>query len=251
MKRFTGILAAAAIALAPMSASALEALTDNAMNDVTAQAGVSIAIDNVVIYQEAVADTIYRDTDGLTSYAVDAGTGGLVSSTIGVSDAGVMIDYDDNIKKLTLIDAIVDDSTYGVAALTTLFGTTDVGFAATGCSMTSDPTIGGTGDDFTTGAKPLTIDIGTCSTLTAGLHHNLGLVSGGAPLDADNYQIAGVIIGLPTIEITQYHTQDIKNIKIVSTDATAKNADKSFIQIEKTGFSKMAILGGTLEIAPH
>ena len=255
MKRFTGILAAATIALAPMSASALEALTDNAMNDVRAQAGVSIALDDIVIYQTGIADTTYTDLDGMTSG---------VTGTVGnVSTAGVKISYDGAIQKLTIIDGItsVDDKggAYSAATLATTFGATApaVGFYSTTDIQTAlaaaaagtglpvvDPTNGNNiNDDYRTGASPLTIDVGTCESLTAGFTYNYG---GTAPGD-----IAGVIIGLPTIEIQSFHTADTKTISLVSTDTSAVNADKEFIQITKSGSSTMAILGGRLEIAPH
>lgn len=72
----------------------------------------------------------------------------------------------------------------------------------------------------------------------------------------ENVNIAGVVIGLPTVEIATYHNKDTKTISLVTADATtadagAVNAGKSFITIEKEGSSKMAILGGRIEIAPH
>jgi len=260
MKRFTGILAAATIALAPMSASALEALTDNAMNDVRAQAGVSIALDDIVIYQTGIADTTYTDTDGMTSAVTPGGTVGNVST------AGVKISYDGAIQKLTIIDGITSDidkaGAYSAATLAAAFANTTpttvddapaVGFYSTAeiAALTPgalDPTNGNNAnDDYRTGASPLTIDIGTCQSLTAGFAYNMTgseLATGLVP------DIAGVIIGLPTIEIKSFHTADTKTISLVA-DATAANAGYAFIEITKTGASTMAILGGRVEIAPH
>jgi len=261
MKRFTGILAAATIALAPMSASALEALTDNAMNDVRAQAGVSIALDDIVIYQTGIADTTYTDTDGMSKGAPEG-----QPTTVGaVTSAGVKIAYDGAIQKLTIIDGITSDidkaGAYSAATLAAAFANTTpttvddapaVGFYSTADIVAGlgagtpvvDPTNGNNADnDYRTGASPLTIDVGTCQSLTAGFNYNYG---GTAPAD-----IAGVIIGLPTIEIQSFHTDDTKTISLVSTDASAVNADDEFIQITKSGSSTMAILGGRVEIAPH
>lgn len=251
MKRFTGILAAAAIALAPMSASALEALTDNAMNDVTAQAGVSIALDDIVIYQTGIADTTYTDTDGMTT---GLGTVGNVTS------AGVKISYDAAIQKLTIIDGITEAGDYSIANMQAAFGTSIglVGFvngddesvvAGTNWSQYMDPTTGNVANAvaaYVTGSSPLTIDVGTCESLTAGFENNHGTGS-----TYDGLDIAGVIIGLPTIEISSYHTTDTKTVSLVAVDTEAANYDKSFIQITKSGSSKMAILGGRIEIAPH
>ena len=269
MKRFTGILAAAAIAIAPMSASALEALTDNAMNDVTAQAGVSIALDDIVIYQTGIADTTYTDTDGMSSF-----TAGNLATTPpnspfttegNVASAGIMIDYADAMQKLTIIDGILSDTDksgkYSATTLAGIFtpaatGTTtaapQVGFYAAGeVAAAVDWTNGNNADDdYRTGASPLTIDIGTCQSLTAGFAYN----QGGTSSLGD---IAGVIIGLPTIEIQSFHTTDTKTIKLVDavaadgTTVAAGNSDRAFIQITKSGTSTMAILGGRLEIAPH
>lgn len=264
MKRFTGILAAATIAFAPMSASALEALTDNAMNDVRAQAGVSIGLDDIVIYQTGIADTTYTDTDG-TSYVniVIAAGGGDGHSTYGdVGSAGIMIDYADAIQKLTIIDGITSDTDkggkYSASTLAATFGPTAavvpaVGFIAADATTgtiagTVDPTtgnnfgeiMGAATDNYTTGARPLTIDVGTCQALSTGFQYNGG-----------TGDIAGVIIGLPTIEIQSFHTEDTKTVKLVADDTEAANAGAAFIEITKSGNSRMAILGGRLEIAPH
>ncbi|MCP4118398.1 MAG: hypothetical protein GY737_23985 [Desulfobacteraceae bacterium] len=254
MKRFTGILAAAAIAIAPMSASALEALTDNAMNSVTAQAGVSIGLDDIVIYQTGIADTTYTDTDGTSYIDILAANPQDAHQTYGnVARAGIMIDYDDALQKLTIIDGITDaddkGGKYSAAELALTF--TDapaVGFIATGDVVgTVDPTTGNNFaeitdaavDNYTTGARPLTIDVGTCQALTKGYNWNGGVGD-----------IAGVIIGLPTIEIQSYHTTDTKTVKLVGAVGAANN-DRAFIEITKSGHSTMAILGGRLEIAPH
>lgn len=84
-------------------------------------------------------------------------------------------------------------------------------------------------------AKPLSIDVGTCAALTEGLSYNLGTA---AP-------VVGVIIGLPTLEIST--TADTYSVGIAGVGA---NNGKNFIQISK-GASTLAILGGTVEIAPH
>ena len=221
MKRFTGFILAALLVLAPLSASALEALTDSNMNDITGQAGVSIAIDNVVIYQNSVADVTYTDTDG----------------TDGLS-TGLMIDYaDNNSHKLITVDAITDDTNYGVAFFNTTFGST-LGFSSNTAGMAQAPAAG----TFQTQAKALSIDIGTCPVLTAGNNWNYG---------STTMVTAGVVIGLPTVEIAVYNANDTKEIKIVGRTGTAINDDRAYIQITKSGYSKYAILGGTLEIAPH
>ena len=241
MKRLTAILVAGLFVLAPLSASAMEMMSDSNMKDVTGQAGVSIAIDDVVIYQESIADTTYWDTDGNTQYSA---TGAVVSSD---ASYGIEIAYDSNTRKLITVDAIYNESTdglggeYNASALGGVFTQLD------GTDYT-DTEIAGDGNAFNT-AHALTIDVGTCSVLTAGKSFNLGSP---AP-------VAGVVIGLPTVEVMQYNNSNRRAITlrtetggdVQTTAGQAVNRGKKFIEIEKSGTSKMAILGGTLEIAPH
>jgi hypothetical protein len=272
MKKYFAGIAAAAIVSAPFAANALEALDNSAMKSTTGQAGVSIAIDDIVIYQTGIADVTYIDNDGVTSYVGFEGSH--ATTTYGnVTAAGLMIDYSDNFQKLVLIDAILDDTTYGVAAMDAIISASDptnsmgllgqVGImdaAAIGAEITAgtwDASIGqSTANGFLNGISPLSIDIGTCQALSAGLAWN----EGGAALD-----VAGVVIGLPTVEITQFHTTDEFSVKILTGGALSGVAadgtggainggafgNNEVITIRKSGVSRMAILGGRLEIAPH
>ena len=240
MKRFIATLTTAAVLSMPLAASALESMDNTQLKSATGQAGVSIAVDDIVIYQEALADVTYWDTDGLSSAAGTVGN---------VDKAGIKLSHSANLKKLTTIDAILDANTYGVAALKTIFNNTDdIGIvddaSAAMTAGTIDPSNGNM-SGLTSGISPLTIDVGTCQALTAGFAYNYG---GTAPAD-----IAGVVIGLPTVEITTYSVNDITTISLTTdgSSAPAANANKAFIAVEKTGYSKMAILGGRLEIAPH
>ncbi len=247
MKKLTGILIAAALVLAPISASALEMMTDSNMKDVTGQAGVSIAIDDVVIYQESIADTTYWDPDGNTEYEFSTGSMGL--EPVGAVDSmyGVEIDYADNTQKLITLDAIVNADTYSHAYLEGEFETD----GATALGMTV-PDFAGIDN---VGASALSIDVGTCNTLTAGKQYNLENIEGVDTTIASNVTVAGVVIGLPTLEIMQFHTNDTRDINITTNAGAAANAQgdthSTLIRIEKSGTSKMAILGGTVEIAPH
>lgn len=253
MKRFIVSLAAAAILSMPMAASALEKMDNSQLRSATGQAGVSIAVDDIVIYQKSLADTTYWDIDGIGD---------------GNSAGGIMIDHADEMQKLITIDAILDASVYGVAALQGIFGNADaigiVDDAAAALAAGMDPTNGNM-DGLTTGISPLTIDVGTCEALTDGWIYNTA--NRAADLGgAQNLNVGGVVIGLPTVEITTYTTSDFKSIKLVSgsdngdgtvttltpaTGASYFNTDHEFITIEKSGDSTMAILGGRLEIAPH
>ncbi|MFW6080879.1 MAG: DUF6160 family protein [Desulfosalsimonas sp.] len=234
MKRLTAILVAGLFVLAPLSASAMEMMSDSNMKDVTGQAGVSIAIDDVVLYQESIADTTYWDTDGTLEAGEDYSVGDPPDEEYGVS-----ISYNDNVQKLTTINAIVDDSNYSPADIEAM-GFTDLnGDAVTDIGIEQ-------GD-----VSALTIDVGVAETATEGKNFNLT----GDP-DAGEAEVAGVVIGLPTVEISQYSTADRKSISLhqdsgAGSGTETVNAGATFIDIEKSGTSKMAILGGTLEIVPH
>jgi hypothetical protein len=86
-------------------------------------------------------------------------------------------------------------------------------------------------------AQALTIDVADAlPTLSAGMTYNVGAA----------IKVAGVLIGLPTVEIVQTTSP----FDIVVEAAGAANTGKSFgrIGIEN---QVTAILSGTLEIAPH
>ncbi|MDO9265189.1 MAG: hypothetical protein Q7U02_14560, partial [Desulfosalsimonadaceae bacterium] len=71
MKKLTHLIVGTMIVLAPFSASALETLSADSMKAATGQAGVSIAIDDVILYQNT-GDTTYVDNDGTTGLPADA-----------------------------------------------------------------------------------------------------------------------------------------------------------------------------------
>jgi hypothetical protein len=266
MKRFIVSFAAAAILSMPMAASALEKMDNSQLRSATGQAGVSIAVDDIVIYQSGLSDTTYWDTDGV------------YTST---QAAGIMIDQAEEMEKLITIDAILDGVKYGATALNAIFGTTNIGILDGGAGVTNpalaaafNPVDGSTGN-FLNGISPLTIDVGTCKALTAGWDYNVGVVMAARGLTdpaavgdgAGALDVGGVVIGLPTVEIKTYSTVDFKTIKLrngsydsttgIVTENTAFadvdhfNVGHAFITIEKEGVSTMAILGGRLEIAPH
>lgn len=63
----------------------------------------------------------------------------------------------------------------------------------------------------------------------------------------DGVNVAGVVIGLPTIEIVK--TGSVKTVSVTGATNAANN-DDAFIAI-KTGESSLAVLGGYIEICPH
>ena len=285
MKKYFAGIAAAAIVSAPFAANALEALDNTTMKSTTGQAGVSIAIDDVVIYQTGIADVTYTDTDGYTSYVGFDPANGVMTDTYGdITSAGIMIDYASNYEKLILIDGIVNGDNYGTSAMDAVMTnalngktfadyniddlTGKVGIieaaaiqaevAAGNHSPVVDASIGDA-PGFLNGISPLSIDVGTCISLSEGLSYNktgdndyTGTTN---PLGVNVPDVAGVVIGLPTVEITQFHNNNTFDVKIVASATESINnaafGNDTFIQITKSGVSKMAILGGRIEIAPH
>ena len=285
MKKFLAGIAAAAIITVPMTSFALESMSKGALKKATGQAGVSIALDNIVIYQKSAPTTTYWDMDGTSS----------IQGTMGQNDmTGLRIAYAAGSEKLITVGAILDNTEYGTDKINRTFGFAT--YAPNGGAMVADSetaefdTIGiadsdATGYDISTGRKlasgtgqagdttadidgksatnaftnkisPLTIDVGTCQSLTDGLSYNRGVGTTGGPTSV--LDVAGVVIGLPTVEINTYHTNDTKIISIASTSPTVTanagyvpNVSNEMIRIQKSGHSTMAILGGRLEIAPH
>lgn len=201
MKKLTYLILGALIILAPFTASALEALNVDSMKAATGQAGVTIGIDDVILYQDT-GDVTYRDNDGDGTTVGDVG--------------GIKITGNES---LLFINAIITG-----AGAETRTGSPDY------ATMIADS---GTGVTFA--AAPLTIDVGLCANLTA--------IAGGT-----GNEIGGVIIGLPTLEI---HDALPNKSQIISfEESTATNNGFEYIEILSAG-STMAILGGTIEIAPH
>lgn len=189
-KLVLSLVLGASLAVAP-SVFALSSMTADNMKAATGQAGVSIAVDNVVI----------ESFTGATSY-IDADEG----AAIVISDRHVLKSY----------LALVSDADFQAD-----FAAATGGIAALGTWVE---------------AHALTIDIGTCAVLSAGLSDNMG-----APLT-----VAGVVIGLPTLLITT----SADSYSVQATMTGAANSGGTYITISKAA-SSMAILGGTVEIAPH
>ncbi len=227
MKKFTGFIAAAAIAFAPMSASALTALTDNAMNDVTGQAGVSITVDDVVM-ETWVGTTMYTDLDGSATGAL--ATGDYVADVA----ASLVISDKHTIKTFQAITGYDGTDLYSPGL--------ELAQKSLGAFNTD------TDGDFIADAyeaHAIKIDVGTLDILSDGKAYNngLGVGTGDAAL-----QVTGVIIGLPTLEITT--TADTYTVGVVQAGAVNQGAQGTFIQVT-TGAKTQHILGGVLEIAPH
>jgi len=95
MKKLLAI--AIVLMMVPFTAFAMETISDSDMDNVTGQAGVSISLDNVKIYQ-SIDGISYTDTDGIAG-AASAGT-------IAIT----------NITQVITLDAIADGTEYTNAA---------------------------------------------------------------------------------------------------------------------------------------
>lgn len=193
MKKLALSMILGASLMVTTSAFALTSMTSDSMKAATGQAGVSIAVDNVVIETFA-ASTAYVDTD--------------TNAALVISDKHVLKTF--------------------------LAMTSEADYQADFLAQSGAASIG-----TWTAAAALSIDMGRCVALSTGIESNMG-----AP--ANSVTIAGVIIGLPTLLIQT--SADSYNVGMRM--AGAANNGANFIRIEK-GASTMAILGGTLEIAPH
>jgi hypothetical protein len=232
-----------ALTLAPFSAFALEMMSDDNMKGVTAQAGVAIAVDDIVLVQN-VGKTKYFDLDGTSRSDTAEGIGAIFISER---------------RKVTEINAIYASAASSLEPSMRPIKYSYPEFVAPG---------------------PLTIDVGKCAILSYGLRNlkaainvitsgNAAAYTAMAGGNADrvfhmdfaeaqattNTNVVGVQISLPTVEI--YTATDVYSIGAeivdsqgVSTTATGYfNNGREFISIRKEA-SALAILGGRIEIAP-
>lgn len=165
-----------AIALAPLSAFGLEMMTDGDMKDTTAQAGVAIAIDDVIL-EQFIGETKYIDSDGVT--------GDEFAGMDGASSLGGALVIGQR-HKFQMINAIytgsktIDENALDLAASTDQHGINDIQI----CPWDDEKEYlqaenfgeaGSHGYDTVAALKksfvisPLTIDIGTCAVLSDGL----------------------------------------------------------------------------------
>lgn len=191
----------------PLTAFAMEPLSEAIMDNVTGQAGVSIAIDDVKLYQD-IAYLRYTDTDGV---------GGSAAGSVGISNLQMMV----HMNGITSLDA---------SGLPVSPGRAVQGNYNTAMNYNNF------NGDTQFHARALTIDVGTMPVLSAGMTNNVG-----APVD-----VAGVQIGLPTLEIHQSALSF--DVTVVSVGAANSGASYGTIEI---GNNTLTILDGTIEIAPH
>jgi len=219
MKKIAIVLALAL--LLPLNAFALQTLDEADMGGITGQAGVSIAIDDVIIYQNIES----------LSYTDVGGTNG-VDGSVNISNLYMMV----NVNAITSLEDGLPVSpgrpVQGVWA--------DASDVALFNFNNTDVNADNVNDVFI--AKPLTIDVGTLSVLSAGATNN-ATINAGTPT---SLTLAGVRIGLPTVEVNQ----SALTFDVTVTSAGAYNTGASYGRIS-IGNMTMGVLDGVIEIAPH
>ncbi len=241
MKRFVIVLAV--LMLLPLNAFALQPMNDANMDQITGQAGVSIAIDDAIIYQniEYIRYTDVGGTDG-------------TDGSVNISNLYMMV----NINAITSLDAdgLPESPNRAVQGVwdngsgTPLFNYNNVDaqiWTDANDDGIVDPTELTAGEDGINDhfeAKALTIDVGTLAVLTAGAVNNTGNAAA---------RMAGVRIGLPTMEVNQ----TALTFDVTITAAGALNGGGTGMPLSNSygrisiGNMTMGVLDGVVEIAPH
>lgn len=228
MKKFAIVLAICM--LLPLNAFALQPMSEDTMGQVTGQAGVSIAVDDVKIYQN-IESLTYTDTDGVASVLdglTDAGSG-----SVEISQLSMMV----NVNAITSL-------TTGTVAHQGVFSPGRDVMGTYTAAFNGNNALG----DTVFKAKALTIDVGEMDVLSAGLANNAATLGLAVPTTT----VSGVRIGLPTVEVFQSElTFTVKVLYAGSLNGgSIPGFDNSFGQI-KIGNMTMAVLDGFVEIAPH
>jgi hypothetical protein len=251
-KLVLSLVLGASLTIVP-SAFALKAMTADNMKDTTGQAGVSILIDDVIIFQSSAATTTYTDMDGSfsgTVAAADSSRGGSLTIATEMPE-GV----------LTTLRCVGEFGTRNgflqqdYASILQSAGIKNIGVGMDGLDEVDNTSfVAGNALGFI--GRPLTIDVsGQLRMASYGYSMNIDGTT-------DSTRIAGIAIGLPTLEINKVDLgQTTKIITISSNTGTSaqeglkaygfREYGTEYIRITKSGTSTTAILGGQLEICPH
>lgn len=273
MKKLALILAM--LLVIPCSAFGLEMLNDSAMDEVTGQAGVSIALDDIQIFLNIerlawIDCDGFSSTDGYGTCSGDAGAVGISNFQLDVLTLNAIVNTPtkaNNVWDLASLDCgtIPLDFDYGntsTAGTCSLSGAYTTGGASLGTQTLG---LNNYRPDNTTGyftPRALTIDatseLPAATAAKRNILHANPLYSGlGAGIDTIGF--GGVLIGIPTIEIyipslsltPAFYNVDGAAEAANDVDGSAivpGGADYGTIQIDGITFTP---LGGWLEIAPH
>lgn len=236
---------AVAVMLLPFTAFGLEMLADDVLSDVTGQAGVSIAVDDIKLFQH-IESLRYTDNDGL------GGASGAAS--IGIADLSMMVD----INGVTKLDANGNPYSPNRDVLGDYASyKTPAGAAYNFNNYDLDEN----GTDEVFAPRALTIDVSdTLPVLSEAAATKAA--AGIAPYASSPVtNVAGVQIGLPTVEVHMSAlTFDITvESKGSAINTSIKDADGNvLVETGKNSFGNISIgnqtlliLDGVIEIAPH
>jgi hypothetical protein len=255
MKKLVVILAA--LLLVPFSAFGLEMLQDDAMGDVTGQAGVHIAVDDVQMYLQ-IDKMAYVDNDGYLSVEW---TGTIPTNVIETGD-GAEIAMEKFEMDVITVNALVSlDTATGQFVSPGRLGIHTV-VNATGAAHSASVM-----DNYNLGTylpDALTIDVvDYLPAISMATAYKLPKVAAGAAatggtlsVDAASTDIAGVRIGFPTVEIF-INEITVESVTVTAADTTgvANRAGNGPIGNSFGGFYlqnvTFDVLGGWMEIAPH
>ena len=238
---------AVAVMLLPFTAFGLEMLADDVLSDVTGQAGVSIAVDDIKLFQH-IESLRYTDDDGV------GGSSG--AGSIGIANLSMMVDINGVTKLVEVTDA--DGVTHMIPFSPTrgvLGNYENLKNPAGDYYDFNNYDLDGNGTDEVFAPRALTIDVtDTLPVLSAAAATKAA--AGIAPYsDLPISNVAGVQIGLPTVEIHQSAlTFDIT----VETAGSAINTNIGGTPTGKNSYGNISIgnqtlliLNGVIEIAPH
>lgn len=231
------------------SAFALTSMSSDSMKSATGQAGVSITLDNVVI-EQFIGETVYTDADGYD------GNGG----SIVISNKHVIKGYN---ALTSLTDFTTSGYTAGLwkkaAALSIDVGNCSILMAGNNANKNAIPAAlrgaitaaVGTLDKAAAAAAIMALEVTVAPGVVVDVADNIALANGlyefsTAATAWSDLDVVGVVIGLPTLEITT--SADTYDVGVRQTDAI--NDGCNFINVSK-GASRMAIISGVVEIAAH
>lgn len=243
------VILGASLAMAT-SSFALTSMDDENMKSITAQAGVSIAIDNVVI-EQYIGSTSYSD-DGVT----------LADGVTQTAGGSIIIGEQHSVQGFYSLPANGVDVN-GVPLQTNTFYENAMAaivnqlYAAEGISHAAL-----TAADFTAKigqSAPLTIDVGICPILSAGEYTNANpmdmstpanyLAATTAAIGSAAHRMTGVIIGLGSMAMTT--SSSSYEISACSATGVGASNDNAVMITVSSGPSVTAILSGSVEIAAH
>jgi len=273
MKKFALCLAiAAAIMMVPFSAFGLQMMNNHSMDQITGQAGVSIAFDDVQIFMNIDRFT-YIDPDGLTN---------TVGWSAVVADNGAAFNVNEFQIDTLKANAIIN--TTGLVTAT-IGGHTVASMGLTGITTVKQIAANGIPLQYTYNNNNAFIAQTTVNVQSKGLNHMFGGsyqvyepqaisidISDAAPvlsqgkkvilslLGSASSRVAAVVITLPTAEfyidninigsMTLTDNVIAGTSKVFTTGSTSLNNGASFGSIEIEGVT-FTMLNGWVEIAPH